>query len=109
MNVVRSFRKAPFPWTVLILLGVMAAGLTLHDIIVPRERELSARAALAATETYRRIASPRLGVTCRFRPTCSHYADGAVRKYGLAGASWRTAWRIARCNPWTEMGTEDWP
>ena len=28
---------------------------------------------------------------CRFKPTCSHYGEGAIRKYGAWTGSWKTA------------------
>jgi hypothetical protein len=37
--------------------------------------------------------------TCRFTPTCSHYAMDAVRKYGVLSGSWRAVKRIGRCHP----------
>lgn len=48
-------------------------------------------------------------VQCRFVPTCSHYAEGAVREDGALVGSGRAAWRIMRCGPWTEAGTVDPP
>jgi putative membrane protein insertion efficiency factor len=52
---------------------------------------------------------PALGVRCRFRPTCSHYAEGAIARYGALSGSLRAAWRILRCGPWTPVGTYDPP
>ncbi len=42
-----------------------------------------------------------LGAECRFQPTCSRYAELAVRKYGVVHGLSKTAWRVARCNPLT--------
>ena len=50
-----------------------------------------------------------LGVRCRFQPTCSHYGEGAIRKYGAWKGSWLALWRIVRCGPWTPAGTVDPP
>jgi putative membrane protein insertion efficiency factor len=52
---------------------------------------------------------PLVGVNCRFKPTCSHYAEGAIRKYGALSGTGRAAWRIVRCGPWTPQGTIDPP
>jgi putative component of membrane protein insertase Oxa1/YidC/SpoIIIJ protein YidD len=50
-----------------------------------------------------------LGVGCRFTPTCSRYAEGAVRRDGALVGTARAVWRIARCGPWTPAGTHDPP
>jgi putative membrane protein insertion efficiency factor len=53
---------------------------------------------------YQGTLSPLLGSQCRYRPTCSEYFIGAVRKYGaLRGAARGTA-RILRCHPFHKGG-----
>jgi len=87
-----------------VLLGV--------DLAQPPARQVSARALLGAIHLYQATLSPRmplLGVRCRFTPTCSHYAEGAIRKYGTAKGIVRAMGRIARCGPWTPLGTYDPP
>jgi hypothetical protein len=82
------------------------------DLARPAPAQLSARALLAAIHAYQATASPRLaalGVRCRFRPTCSHYAEGAIRRDGALVGSLRAAWRVLRCGPWTKAGTDDPP
>jgi putative membrane protein insertion efficiency factor len=74
--------------------------------------QLSNRTLLGAIHLYQRTLSPRMpgwGVHCRFRPTCSHYAVGALRKNGALVGTARTAWRLLRCAPWTPAGTIDPP
>ncbi|MDQ1713399.1 MAG: uncharacterized protein QOE45_2849 [Frankiaceae bacterium] len=44
---------------------------------------------------------------CRFTPSCSHYAEDALRRRGFAVALVLIAWRILRCNPLTRYGTVD--
>jgi uncharacterized protein len=41
---------------------------------------------------------------CRFRPTCSHYAQEALIHRGLFAGLALTAWRLLRCNPWNAGG-----
>jgi putative membrane protein insertion efficiency factor len=67
---------------------------------------------IAAIHGYQQTASPvlgRLGIRCRFTPTCSHYAEVVIARDGLAIGGWKTAKRLARCGPWTKMGTVDEP
>ena len=45
-----------------------------------------------------------LGGGCRFRPTCSEYALGAIVKYGLLKGTIKSIFRIVRCNPWSKGG-----
>jgi len=52
---------------------------------------------------------PSLGISCRFTPTCSHYADAVVAKHGALRGSWLSVKRLARCGPWTAAGTVDDP
>lgn len=91
---------------------LIAAALWLaHDLIVPPRYAVDARAAILAIDTYRAYVSPRLRglVQCRFEPTCSMYGRESIRRFGLARGGARTAWRIARCGPWTPLGTADRP
>ncbi|HSS78525.1 MAG TPA: membrane protein insertion efficiency factor YidD [Thermoanaerobaculia bacterium] len=96
-----------------IWLAVLAACLLLvFDLSRPPREQLSARTLLGAIHLYQRTLSPRmgaLGVRCRFTPTCSHYGEGAIQKYGAWKGSWLAAWRVLRCGPWTRAGTVDLP
>jgi putative membrane protein insertion efficiency factor len=42
--------------------------------------------------------------SCRFYPSCSHYAEEALLKYGPIKGSIMAARRIGRCHPWHEGG-----
>ena len=85
--------------------------IAIHDYAVPHGRGFAARGALFLIDEYRAHVSPHLRgrVTCRFTPTCSAYGRAAIAKYGFAKGSAKTAWRIARCGPWTKQGTKDLP
>lgn len=50
-----------------------------------------------------------LGGQCRFSPTCSHYAEVAIRMHGAVRGSAMTLWRIARCGPFTRGGFDPVP
>jgi putative membrane protein insertion efficiency factor len=58
---------------------------------------------------YRVTLSGLLGGQCRFEPTCSHYAEAAIRARGAAVGSALAAWRIARCNPFARGGRDEPP
>lgn len=96
--------------TKLIVLAVLLA-VVIHDLAVPGGHGLAARGAIFAIDEYRAHVSPRLRgrVSCRFQPTCSYYGRESYRKHGFVVGSARTAWRIARCGPWTKAGTVDLP
>ncbi|UCE25959.1 MAG: membrane protein insertion efficiency factor YidD, partial [Candidatus Zixiibacteriota bacterium] len=53
---------------------------------------------------YRYTLSPIFGNSCRFHPTCSHYAEDALRKYGAVRGSVYAVKRLLRCHPWHEGG-----
>jgi putative membrane protein insertion efficiency factor len=48
---------------------------------------------------YHRRISPMRPPCCRFLPTCSAYAEEAIRKYGLAKGGWLALRRILKCHP----------
>ena len=48
---------------------------------------------------YQRHISPLTPKACRFVPTCSQYAQEAIRKYGACKGSWLAIKRLLRCNP----------
>ena len=105
MNLLRRRLKA----ALVVLALLLVVGL---DLSRAPQKQLSARALLGAIHLYQATLSPRLGilgVRCRFTPTCSHYAEGAIRKYGAWTGSWKAAWRVLRCGPWTRAGTVDPP
>ncbi len=37
--------------------------------------------------------------SCRFTPSCSHYAAEALQRHGLVLGGLRACWRILRCQP----------
>jgi uncharacterized protein len=51
---------------------------------------------------YQLLISPVLPGSCRFYPTCSHYAIDAFSHHGLVKGSWLSLTRILRCHPWGE-------
>lgn len=53
---------------------------------------------------YRLILSPYLPPSCRYRPTCSQYAEEALSKYGLFKGGMLALKRISQCHPWGGHG-----
>ena len=70
---------------------------------------LVARALMAFVSLYRRLISPLLPSTCRFHPSCSEYALGALREHGALRGSWLAIRRVGRCHPWNEGGLDPVP
>ena len=60
-------------------------------------------------KAYRLLLSPWLGSACRFEPTCSAYALGALQQHGAAAGSYLTLKRLARCHPWCAGGHDPVP
>ena len=58
---------------------------------------------------YRYAISPLLGANCRYQPTCSAYAEEALRCHGVLRGGWLALKRISRCNPWGGSGYDPVP
>lgn len=46
---------------------------------------------------------------CRFHPTCSDYCLQCYKKYNPIKATYKSMWRLLRCNPWNSYFGEDTP
>ncbi|WP_156688675.1 membrane protein insertion efficiency factor YidD [Mycobacterium sp. Marseille-P9652] len=58
---------------------------------------------------YRHMVSPLRPPTCRFIPTCSHYAVDALTEHGLVRGGWLAVARLAKCGPWHPGGWDPVP
>jgi putative membrane protein insertion efficiency factor len=58
---------------------------------------------------YQMTLSGWLGGQCRFSPSCSRYAEQAIRTHGALRGTAMAAWRIARCGPFTKGGVDHVP
>lgn len=58
---------------------------------------------------YRRLVSPLLPPACRFYPTCSAYAEEAVRRHGALRGLVLTVKRLGRCHPLCDGGIDPVP
>lgn len=64
---------------------------------------------LALLHGYRATVSHLYGDVCKYYPSCSAYAVGAVQQHGLVKGSALTAARLVRCHPWAAGGVDDVP
>ena len=64
---------------------------------------------IGVVRAYRLLLSPWLGAGCRFEPTCSVYALGALQNHGAAAGSYLVLSRLARCQPWCAGGHDPVP
>lgn len=69
----------------------------------------AARFALVLIAAYRVLLSPFVGGACRFTPSCSVYAEEALRLHGLGRGGWLTLRRVARCHPFGGFGYDPVP
>jgi len=47
--------------------------------------------------------------SCRFHPTCSHYALEAIQLHGPGRGALLAAWRVVRCQPFCRGGFDPVP
>jgi len=46
---------------------------------------------------------------CKYEPSCSCYAEQAIRRHGVARGLGLAGWRLLRCNPWSQGGYDPVP
>lgn len=63
----------------------------------------------ALVRAYRYFVSPMLPPACRFYPSCSAYAEEALREHGALRGGWLAARRVCRCGPWHPGGVDPVP
>ena len=64
---------------------------------------------LGGIALYRLTLSGWLGGQCRFLPTCSRYAEEAIRTHGATKGSVLAVRRVLRCNPFGRGGFDPVP
>ncbi len=60
-------------------------------------------------KVYRLVISPLYGNVCRYYPSCSAYALGAVEQHGATKGVWYAGRRLLRCHPWASGGYDPVP
>ena len=58
---------------------------------------------------YQKIISPLFGPRCRFHPTCSVYAQEAIKEHGAVSGLWLSLKRISKCHPFGGQGLDPVP
>ena len=58
---------------------------------------------------YRKVISPLKPPCCRYSPSCSEYALGAIMKHGIIFGGYLAVRRILRCNPFGGSGHDPVP
>lgn len=76
---------------------------------LPDWQALPRLALIGLVRGYRFLLKPWLGNVCRFEPSCSAYALGALQQHGAAAGAYLAARRILRCHPWCDGGCDPVP
>ena len=66
-------------------------------------------ALIGVIRLYRLTLSAWLGGQCKFYPSCSRYAEEAIRAHGAARGVVLAGWRVVRCGPFTDGGLDPVP
>ena len=72
-------------------------------------RRIAGGLLLRLLHLYRIAISPALGPACRYVPTCSAYAEQAIRGHGPWRGTWLAIRRIVRCHPFAKGGLDPVP
>ena len=70
---------------------------------------LAVRFGIAAVRAYQLALGPFFGGACRFDPSCSEYAIGAITEHGLLKGIALSLRRVARCHPLGRAGFDPVP
>jgi putative membrane protein insertion efficiency factor len=92
--------------------SMLLAPTTLREVGAVGTGERGTRPAerlVAAVRVYQRRISPTRPPCCRFTPTCSSYAVGALERHGVRRGSWLTLRRLTRCRPGATGGADPVP
>jgi putative membrane protein insertion efficiency factor len=62
-----------------------------------------------AIRAWQLLLAPVLPPSCRYLPSCSHYAEEAIARHGALRGSWLALHRVCRCHPWGGSGYDPVP
>lgn len=63
-------------------------------------RDFPSKLSKGAIDAYARYISPLIPARCRFYPTCSAYASGAIGAHGALKGGFLALRRLLKCHPW---------
>jgi uncharacterized protein len=72
-------------------------------------KQLFAQPLIWLVRGYQLLISPFLPPSCRFYPSCSHYAIEALQRHGPLKGLWLAVRRVGRCHPWHPGGHDPVP
>ena len=72
-------------------------------------RHIITKILLGLIKLYQTLISPLTPSTCRFQPTCSHYAKEAIMVHGARRGSVLALKRLFKCHPWGKSGFDPVP
>ncbi|MEN8164717.1 MAG: membrane protein insertion efficiency factor YidD [Acidobacteriota bacterium] len=96
----------------IVLICGIAAWALFADISRQAHEQVSCRLLIGGIHIYQGVFSgafERMGIECRFEPTCSRYAETSLKNLGLMAGATASIKRLLRCGPWTPRGTLDPP
>jgi putative membrane protein insertion efficiency factor len=73
------------------------------------EAGVAARTVLLFIDVYRVTLAPLIGGFCRFVPSCSVYAEEAIRRHGAGPGVLLAGRRLLRCHPFHRGGFDPVP
>jgi len=68
-----------------------------------------AQLAVLVVRGYQLVVRPLLPPACRFLPSCSEYAKGALAEHGALRGAWLALRRLGRCHPFNPGGYDPPP
>jgi uncharacterized protein len=83
--------------------------MSLVKTLISKLHQLLVLAAIKLIHVYRYLLSPWIGNQCRFYPTCSHYSEEALNRYGFFIGTYLTLCRLIKCHPWHKGGLDPVP
>ncbi len=72
-------------------------------VLLPR------RLLIGLVQAYRLLLKAWIGNDCRFEPSCSLYAIGALERHGALAGGYLAGTRLLRCHPWCAGGHDPVP
>jgi len=89
---------------------LVAVGLVLAlEALLPVRFQPTAWVFRGAIRVYQAALSEHLPTQCKFTPTCSHYGLACVQRYGTLRGGLLISWRLLRCSPLTQGGSDPVP